>query len=140
MNMTIKELQTTCDDLYYQFVCRLSKVTEFETIDKGDRKVICLYTDKNHNDYVSIAKMNNGDIWFWTDDVSGLFIGTTSDHNLIDVRLNTLLGLKKDFKRYFKKYFKMYTSRISDKPLHYKKRAILLELKTKLETLLKDYL
>ena len=106
--------------IYYQFVCRLSKVTEFETIDKGDRKVICLYTDKNHNDYVSIAKMNNGDIWFWI------------DHEFRDVRLNRVLGLKRDFKR--------YTSTISDKPLHQKKRAILLELKTKLETLLKDYL
>ena len=140
MNMTIKELQTTCDDLYYQFVCRLSKVTEFETIDKGDCNTVCLYTDKNHDDCISITRWNDGDIWFWTDDFSGLFIGTASDHNLIDVRLNKVLGLKRDFKRYFKKYFKRYTSTISDKPLHQKKRVMLLELKTKLETLLKDYL
>lgn len=58
--------------------------------------------------------------------------GTADDHDLIDVRLNRVLGLKRDFKR--------YTSTISDKPLHQKKRAMLLELKTKIETLLKDYL
>ena len=132
MNMKIKELQTTCDDLYYQFACKLSHVTDFETVDKGDRKVICLYTDKNHNDYLSITKWNDGDIWFWADDFNGLLIGTAIDHDLIDVRLNRVLGLKRDFKR--------YTSIISDKPLHQKKRAMLLELKTKLETLLKDYL
>ena len=121
MNTTIKELQTTCNDLYYQFVCRLSKVTEFETVDKGDCNTVCLYIDKNHDDYVSIAKWNNGDIRFWTDDFSGLFIGTASDHNLIDVRLNKVLGLKRDFKRYFEKFFKRYTSTISDKPLYQKK-------------------
>ena len=132
MNMTIKELQTTCDDLYYQFACRLSHVTDFETIDKGDCKTVCLYIDKNHDDCISITRWNDGDIWFWLDDFNGLLIGTADDHDLIDVRLNRVLGLKRDFKR--------YTSTISDKPLHQKKRAMLLELKTKLETLLKDYL
>ena len=132
MNMKIKELQSTCDDLYYRFDWRVSHIIESETIDKGDRKVICLYTDKNRNDCLSIIKWNDGDIWFWADDFNGLLIGTAIDHGLIDVRLNRVLGLKRDFKR--------YTSTISDKPLHQKKRAILLELKTKLETLLKDYL
>ena len=132
MNMKLNELQTLCDDLYYCFALRLSKVTESETLDKGDRKVISLYTDKNHNDYLSITKWDDGDIWFWADDINGLLCGTAIDHDLIDVRLNKVLGLKRDFKR--------YTSVISEKPLHQKKRAILLELKTKLETLLKDYL
>ena len=132
MNMKIKELRETCDDLYYRFDWRVSRIIESETIDKGDRKVIYLYTDKNHNDCLSITKWNDGDIWFWADDFSGLLIGTAIDHDLIDVRLNRVLGLKRDFKR--------YTSTISDKPLHQKKRAMLLELKTKLETLLKDYL
>ena len=132
MNMTIKELQTTCDDLYYRFALRVSKIIESETVDKGDCNTVCLYIDKNHDDYISITKWNNGDIWFWLDDFNGLLIGIVADHDLIDVRLNKVLGLKRDFKR--------YTSTISDKPLHQKKRAMLLELKTKLETLLKDYL
>ena len=120
--MTIKELQTTCDDLYHQFVCRLSCVTDFETVDKGDHNTVRLYIDKNHNDYMSITKWNNGDIWIWFCAV----------HGLNDVRSNRVFCLKRDFK--------MYTSTISDKPLHQKKRAMLLELKTKIETLLKDYL
>lgn len=132
MNMTIKELQTTCDDLYYRFAWRVSCITESETIDEGDRNTVCLYIDKNHDDCISITRWNDGDIWFWLDDFSGLLIGTAADHNLIDVRLNRVLGLKRDFKR--------YTSTISDKPLHQKKRAMLLELKTRIETLLKDYL
>ena len=149
MNMTIKELQATCDDLYYQFVCRLSKVTDFETIDKGDCNTVCLYTDKNHDDCISITRWNDSNIWFWLDDFNGLLIGTSADHDLIDIRLNKVLGLKRDLKRYTstiyrvlgpKRDFKRYTSTKSDKPLHQKKRAILLELKTKLEALLNDYL
>ena len=132
MNMTIKELQTTCDDLYHLFVGRLSRVTDFETVDKGDHNTVCLYTDKNHDDCISITRWNDGDIWIWLDDFNGLLIGTADDHDLIDVRVYKVLGLKRDFKR--------YTSTISDKPLHQKKRAMLLELKTKIETLLKDYL
>ena len=130
--MTIKELQTTCDDLYYLFACRLSRVTDFETVDKGDRNTVCLYTDKNHDDCISITRWNDGDIWFWADDSNGLLIGDAGDHDLIEVRLNRVLGVKRDFKR--------YTSTICDKPLHQKKRAMLLELKTRIETLLKDYL
>ena len=42
MNMTIKELRETCDDLYYQFVCRLSHVTGFETVDHGTMKIFQL--------------------------------------------------------------------------------------------------
>lgn len=132
MNMTIKELRETCDDLYWRFVCRLSRVTDFETVDKGDHNTVCLYTDKNHDDCISITKWNDGDIWYWADDFNGLLIGTADDHDLIDVRLNRVLGLKRDFKR--------YTSTTSDKPLDQKNRAMLLELKTKIETLLKDYL
>ena len=57
MNMTIKDLQTTCDDLYYRFAWRISQIIESETIDEAERKVICLYTDKNHNDYMSIEQL-----------------------------------------------------------------------------------
>ena len=84
MNMRIKELQATCDDLYYKFVCRLSRVTDFETVDKGDHITVRLYTDKNHNDYMSITKWNNGDIWIWFYAV----------HGLNDVRLNKVFVLK----------------------------------------------
>ena len=122
MNMRIKELQATCDDSYHQVVFRLSRVTDFETIDKGDHNTVRLYTDKNHNDYMSITKWNNGDIWIWFYAV----------HGLNDVRSDRVMCLNRDFKR--------HTNTISDKPLHQKKRAMLLELKTKLETLLKDYL
>lgn len=132
MNMTIKELRETCDDLYWRFVCRLSRVTDFETVDKGECNTVCLYTDKNHDDCISITKWNDGDIWFWADDFNGLLIGTDVDHDLIQLKLSRLINSQRDFKR--------YTSTISDKPLHQKKRAILLELKTKIETLLKDYL
>ena len=132
MNMTIKELQATCDDLYYQFVCRLSRVTDFETVDKGDCNTICLYTDKNHDDCISITRWNDGDIWFWADDFNGLLIGTDVDHDLIQLKLSRLINSQRDFKN--------FVNTVSDKPLHQKKRAMLLELKTKLETLLKDYL
>ena len=132
MNMTIKELRKTCDDLYWRFDWRVSCIVESETFDEGDHNTVCLYIDKNHDDCISITRWNDGDIWFWLDDFNGLLIGTTDDHDLIDVRLNSVLGLKRDFKR--------YTSTISDKHLHQKKRAMLLELKTKIETLLKDYL
>ena len=132
MNMTIKELRKTCDDLYWRFDWRVSCITESETIDKGDCKTVCLYIAKNHDDCISITRWNDDDIWFWADSFKGLLIGDAGNHDLIDVRLNRVLGPKRDFKR--------YTSTISDKPLYQKKRAMLLELKTKLETLLKDYL
>ena len=132
MNMTLKELQTTCDDLYYQFACRLSHVTDFETVDKGDCNTVCLYTDKNHDDCISITRWNDGDIWFWADDYNGLLYGTAVDHDLIQLKLSRLINSKRDFKKFI--------SEVSDKPLDQKKRAILLELKTKIETLLKDYL
>lgn len=54
--MTIKELQTTCDDLYHLFACRLSHLTSFETVEQGDRNTVCLYTDKNHDDCISITR------------------------------------------------------------------------------------
>ena len=132
MNMTIKELQTTCDDLHWRFVCRLSHVTDFETFDEGDRNEICLYIDKNHDDHITITKWNDGDIWFWADDFNGLLYGTAVDHDLIQLKLSRLINSKRDFKKFI--------SEVSDKPLDQKKRAILLELKTKIETLLKDYL
>ena len=130
--MKINELRETCDDLYYQFACRLSHVTGFETVDQGDRNTVCLYTDKNHDDCISITKWNDGDIWYWADDFNGLLIGTAVDHDLIQLKLSRLINSKRDFKKFI--------SAVNDKPLDQKKRAILLELKTKIETLLKDYL
>ena len=130
--MKLKELREMCDDLYYLFACRLSHVTDFETVDKGDRNTVCLYTDKNHDDCISITRWNDGDIWFWADDFNGLLYGTAVDHDLIQLKLSRLINSKRDFKKFI--------SEVSDKPLDQKKRAILLELKTKIETLLKDYL
>lgn len=130
--MKLKELREMCDDLYYQFACRLSHVTGFETVDKGDRNTVCLYTDKNHDDCISITKWNDGDIWFWADDFNGFLYGTAVDHDLIKLQLSKPINSKRDFKKFI--------SEVSDKPLDQKKRAILLELKTKIETLLKDYL
>ena len=130
--MKLKELREMCDDLYYLFACRLSHVTDFETVDKGDRNTVCLYTDKNHDDCISITRWNDGDIWFWADDYNGLLYGTAVDHDLIQLKLSRLINSKRDFKKFI--------SEVSDKPLDQKKRAILLELKTKIETLLKDYL
>ena len=130
--MKLKELREMSDDLYYLFACRLSHVTDFETVDKGDRNTVWLYTDKNHDDCISITKWNDGDIWFWADDFNGLLYGTAVDHDLIQLKLSRLINSKRDFKKFI--------SEVSDKPLDQKKRAILLELKTKIETLLKDYL
>ena len=132
MNMTIKDLQTTCDDLYNQFAFKLSGVTDSETLDEGDRNAIRLYIDKNHDDHITITKWNDGDIWFWADDYNGLLYGTAVDHDLIQLKLSRLINSKRDFKKFI--------SEVSDKPLDQKKREILLELKTKIETLLKDYL
>ena len=130
--MKLKELREMCDDLYNQFAFRLSHVTDFETLDEGDRNTVCLYTDKNHDDCISITRWNDGDIWFWADDYNGLLYGTAVDHDLIQLKLSRLINSKRDFKKFI--------SEVSDKPLDQKKRAILLELKTKIETLLKDYL
>ena len=130
--MKINELRETCDDLYYQFACRLSHVTGFETVDQGDRNTVCLYTDKNHDDCISITKWNDGDIWYWADDYNGLLYGTAVDHDLICLKLSRLINSQRNFKKFI--------SAVNDKPLDQKKRAILLELKTKIETLLKDYL
>ena len=104
MNMTIKELQTTCDDLYYQFVCRLSHVTDFETVDKGDCNTVCLYTDKNHDDCISITKWNDGDIWFWADDFNGLLIGDAGEgygRETVNPALRYLFSQLPSIKRFF---------------------------------------
>ena len=130
--MKLKELREMSDDVYWRFVCRLPHVTGFETFDEGDRNEICLYIDKNHDDHITITKWNDGDIWFWADDFNGLLYGTAVDHDLIQLKLSRLINSKRDFKKFI--------SEVSDKPLDQKKRAILLELKTKIETLLKDYL
>ena len=130
--MKLKELRETCDDLYNQFAFRLSGVTGSETVDEGDRNAIRLYIDKNHDDHITITKWNDGDIWFWADDYNGLLCGTDVDHDLIQLKLSRLINSKRDFKKFI--------SEVSDKPLDQKKREILLELKTKIETLLKDYL
>ena len=130
--MKLNELREMCDDLYYQFAIRLSRVTDSETLDEGDRNEICLYIDKNHDDHITITKWNDGDIWFWADDYNGLLYGTAVDHDLIKLRLSKPINSKRDFKKFI--------SEVSDKPLDQKKRVMLLELKTKIETLLKDYL
>ena len=130
--MKLKELREMCDDLYNQLAFRLSHIIESETVDQGDRNTVCLYIDKNHDDHITITRWNDGDIWYWADDFNGLLIGSAVDHDLIQLKLSKPIDSKRDFKKFI--------SEVSDKPLDQKKREILLELKTKIELLLKDYL
>ena len=123
---SIKELQATCDELYNYFVERLSQVTEIEPINEACSTCICLHIVKTkyRDNCIKIRKYYNGAIVFWADGWNGLEIGTYSDNNAIEI--------SRDLKR--------YTNKNGQKTSDQKKRAILLDLKAKLETLFKDYL
>ena len=124
---SIKELQTTCDELYNYFVERLSQVTEIEHINDAYFTGICLHIVKTkyRDNCIKIRKYYDGVIHFWADGWNGLEIGTYSDNNAIEISRD--LG-------------KSYTNKNGQKTSDKKKRAILLDLKAKLETLFKDYL
>ena len=132
---SIRDLQATCDDLYDYFTERLKDVTEVEKEEKKDRTNIYLHVVKTkyNENCLHIVKYNEGDIWFWADGYNGLIVGKWFDrdhHNLNTMAITTgkNLGCKK------------YTNKNGQKSADLKKRAILLDLKLKLEILLKDYL
>lgn len=134
---SIKELQATCDELYNYFVERLQQVTEVETVNDevNDEyeSTVCLHIVKTkyRNNCIKIKKWNNSvcnGVWFWADGWNGLLIGTYSDNNTI--KITTYLNSED----------KTYTNKNGHKTADQKKRAILLDLKAKLETLFKDYL
>lgn len=128
---SIKELQATCDELYNYFVERLSQVTEVETVNDEYKSTVCLHIVKTkyRNNCIKIQKWNDGIVDFWADGWNGLSIGTYSDKNAIEIsrNSNSVEG-------------KSYTNKNGQKTADQKKRAILLDLKAKLETLFKDYL
>ena len=128
---SIKELQATCNDLYNYFVERIAQVTEIENVNKKYYVDIYLHVVKSkyHDNCLTIRKWNNGNVSFWADGWNGLEIGTYSDNNAIEIsrNSNSVEG-------------KSYTNKNGQKTSDQKKRAILLDLKAKLETLFKDYL
>ena len=132
---SIKELKKTCDDLYNYFFERRMCVTEVEKEEKKDRINIYLHVVKTkYNDNcLHIVKYNDGDIWFWADGYNGLMIGKrlnrdNHDINTIELTIGENLGLKQ------------YTNKNGQKTADLKKRAILLDLKLKLENLFRYYL
>ena len=132
---SIRDLQATCDDLYDYFTERLKDVTEVEKEEKEDRTTIYLHVVKTkyNENCLHIVKYNDGDIWFWADGYNGLMVGKwfnrdNHDLNAIELTTGENLGWKK------------YTNKNGQKSADLKKRAILLDLKLKLEILLKDYL
>ena len=132
---SIKDLQATCDDLYDYFTERLVNVTEVEKEEKEDRTNIYLHVVKTkYNDNcLHIVKYNDGDIWFWADGYNGLMIGkwfNRDNHDLNAIELTTGENLG----------WKQYTNKNGQKTADLKKRAILLDLKLKLENLFRYYL
>lgn len=135
---SIKELQTICDDLYAYFVKRLAQVTEIDKACRGYCTDVCLYTGipigRNH---LNITKSNNGFISFWVDGNNGLSVGRLFDHNSIEIVRTTETTNDRGFRVLEEK---RYINKNGQKTADLKKRAILEDLQSKLETLFKDYL
>ena len=132
---SIKDLQATCDDLYDYFTERLVNVTEVEKEEKEDRTNIYLHVVKTkyNENCLHIVKYNDGDIWFWADGYNGLMVGkwfNRDNHDLNAIELTTGENLG----------WKQYTNKNGQNKENLKKRAILLDLKLKLEILFRDYL
>ena len=127
---SIKELQATCDELYNYFVDRLSKVTEIESINGANWTGVCLHIvkTKHCDNCIQITKFIDGSIRFWADGCNGLIVGIYSDVNAIEITT------------YLNSEDKKYINKSGQKTADQKKRAILLDLKAKLETLFKDFL
>ena len=140
---SIKELQTICDDLYAYFVERLAQVTEIETksVDGVCHSCteILLHVVKTErcDNCLHIVKWNNGTISFWADGYNGLMIGTISDLNAIEIVRTTETINDRGFRVLEEK---RYINKNGQKTADLKKRAILEDLQSKLETLFKDYL
>lgn len=102
---------------------------------KKDRTNIYLHVVKTkyNENCLQIVKYNDGDIWFWADGYNGLMSGkwfNRDNHDLNTMVITTGENLG----------WKQYTNKNGQKSADLKKRAILLALKLKLETLLRDYL
>ena len=126
---SIKELQATCNDLYDYFVERIAQVTEIENVNKKYYVDIYLHVVKTkcHDNCLTIRKWDNGNVSFWADSYNGLLIGIPSDRDAIEITTGSNSGWEK------------YTNQNSQKTANLKKRAILLNLKEKLEALFKDW-
>ena len=126
---SIKELQATCNDLYDYFVERIAQVTEIENVNKKYYVDIYLHVVKSkyHDNCLTIRKWNNGNVSFWADSYNGLLIGIPSYCDAIELTTGSNSGWEK------------YTNQNSQKTANLKKRAILLNLKEKLEALFKDW-
>ena len=132
---SIKDLQTTCDDLYNYFTERLAKVTEVEKEEKKDHTTIYLHVVKTkyNENCLQIVRYNEDDLWFWADGYNGLMSGkwfNRDNHDLNTMVITTGENLG----------WKQYTNKNGQKSADLKKRAILLALKLKLEILFRDYL
>lgn len=126
---SIKELQATCNDLYDYFVERIAQVTEIENVNKKYYVDIYLHVVKTkcHDNCLTIRKWDNGNVSFWADSYNGLLIGIPSDRDAIEITTGSNSGWEK------------YTNQNSQKTANLKKRAILEDLKKKLEALFKDW-
>ena len=126
---SIKELQATCNDLYDYFVERIAQVTEIENVNKKYYVDIYLHVEKTkyHDNCLTIRKWNNGNVSFWADSYNGLLIGIPSDRDAIELTTGSNSGWQK------------YTNKNIQKTANLKKRAILEDLKKKLEALFKDW-
>lgn len=132
---SIKDLQATCDDLYNYFAERLVEVTEVEKEEKKDRTTIYLHVVKTkyNENCLQLVRYNEGDLWFWADGYNGLMCGkwfNRDNHDLNAMVITTGENLG----------WKQYTNKNGQKSADLKKRAILLDLKLKLEILFRDYL
>ena len=127
-HITIKALQATCNDLYNYFVERIAQVTEIENVNKKYYVDIYLHVVKSkyHDNCLTLRKWNNGNVSFWADGYNGLLIGIPSDRDAIEVTTGSSLGWEK------------YTNKNIQKTANLKKRAILLNLKEKLESLFNE--
>lgn len=136
---SIKELQTVCDNLYVYFVDRLAQVTETEITEYEHFTVTNLYIFKGKNYYgcLNIYKWNNGNLSFFADGYNGLLIGTYSDHDAISIFKTNETINDRGFRVLEEK---RYSNKNGQKTADLKKRAILLDLKAKLDVLFKDYL
>lgn len=135
---SIKELQATCDELYNYFVEQLAQVIEVEKVYREYGTDVYLYTDKTIKcNHLNIVKSNNGDIRFWANGNNGLAVGRLFDHNSIEIVRTTETINDRGF---IVVEQKSYTNKNGQKTADLKKRAILEDLQSKLETLFKDYL
>ena len=133
---SIKELQTACNDLYNCFVKRFSQVTKIEIIEY-EYFTVTVFKDKYCHNCLEIYKWDNGNLGFWADSHNGLLISTNYDHDAISIFKTNETINDRGFRVLEEK---RYSNKNGQKTADLKKRAILIDLKEKLEVLFKDYL